>query len=96
MSVIVASVFWICASLIVYAYALYPIVIWCLSRWFAADVVFSRSSRGQMDAIPKSGDSDSAIRPVPEARCDKKVEDRRSAFNFAGKIHLHVTVPGES
>ncbi len=50
----------------------------------------------RMGAIPKSGDSDSAIKPFPGASSDKKVEDRRSAFNFAGKIHLHVTVPGES
>ncbi len=49
-----------------------------------------------MGAIPKSGDFDSAIMSLPETTCDKMVEDPRSAFNFAGKIHLPTTVSGES
>ncbi len=67
---------------------------------FLGDTVLQKARIYRLDweqgAIPKSGDSDSAIRPFPGASSDKKVEDRRSAFNFAGKIHLHVTVPGES
>src|SRR5271165_3269473 len=47
-------------------------------------------------AIPKSGDFDSAIKYLPGTTCDKMVEDPRSAFNFAGKIHLPTTVSGES
>ena len=47
-------------------------------------------------AIPKRGDFDSAIRSLFGATCDKSVEDPRSAFNFAGKIHLPTTVSGES
>ena len=47
-------------------------------------------------AIPKSGDFDSAIRSLPGTICDKRVEDPRSSFNFAGKIHLPTTVSGES
>ena len=43
-------------------------------------------------AIPKSGDFDSSIRSLPGTTCDKMVEDPRSAFNFAGKIHLPTTV----
>ena len=45
--------------------------------------------------IPKRGDFDSAIRYLPGITCDKMVEDPRSAFNFAGKIHLPTTVSGE-
>lgn len=52
-----------------------------------------KASKG---AIPKSGDFGSTIRHFLEAGCDKQVEDRRSAFNFAGKIHLRATVPDES
>jgi len=33
---------------------------------------------------------------LPGTTCDKRVEDPRSAFNFAGKIHLPTTVSGES
>jgi len=47
-------------------------------------------------AIPKRGDFDSTIRSLPATTCDKMVEDPRSAFNFAGKIHLPTTVSGES
>ena len=47
-------------------------------------------------AIPKSGDFDSAIISLPGTTCGKWVEDPRSAFNFAGKIHLPTTVSGES
>src|SRR5208283_3054307 len=46
----------------------------------------------QGGAIPKSGDFDSSIRSLPGTTCDKMVEDPRSAFNFAGKIHLPTTV----
>ena len=49
-----------------------------------------------LGAIPKRGDFDSAIRSLFGATCDKSVEDPRSAFNFAGKIHLPTTVSGES
>ena len=49
-----------------------------------------------MGAIPKSGDSESAIISLAETTYDKMVEDPRSAFNFAGKIHLPTTVSGES
>ena len=49
-----------------------------------------------LGAIPKSGDFDSAIRSLPGITCDKRVEDPRSAFNFAGKIHPPTTVSGES
>src|SRR5208282_5732069 len=51
---------------------------------------------GVAGAIPKSGDFDSAIRSLPGTTCDTMVEDPRSAFNFAGKIHLPTTVSGES
>src|SRR5207249_3872676 len=34
LQVVSAAVFWICAALIFYVYAGYPVVIWCLSRWF--------------------------------------------------------------
>ena len=47
-------------------------------------------------AIPKRGDFDSTIRSLPATTCDKRVEDPRSAFNFAGKIHLLTTVSGWS
>ena len=47
-------------------------------------------------AIPKRGDFDSTIRSLPRTTCDKRVEDPRSAFNFAGKIHFPTTVSGES
>ena len=47
-------------------------------------------------AIPKRGDFDSTIRSLPATTSDKRVEDPRSAFNFAGKIHLLTTVSGES
>ena len=47
-------------------------------------------------AIPKRGDFDSAIRSLPGTTCDNMAEDPRSAFNFAGKIHLPTTVSGES
>jgi hypothetical protein len=47
-------------------------------------------------AIPKRGDFDSTIRSLPATTCDKRVEDPRSAFNFAGKIHFPTTVSGES
>ena len=47
-------------------------------------------------AIPKRGDFDSAIKYLSGTTCDKCVEDPRSAFNFAGKIHLPTTVSGES
>ena len=47
-------------------------------------------------AIPKRGDFDSTIRSLPATTCDKMVEDPRSHFNFAGKIHLPTTVSGES
>jgi len=46
--------------------------------------------------IPRSSDLDSAVRPFAVASYGVKVEDRRSAFNSAVKIQLHVTVPGES
>src|SRR5208337_2776207 len=55
-----------------------------------------RHSARWMGAIPKSGDFDSSIRSLPGTTCDKMVEDPRSAFNFAGKIHLPTTVSGES
>ena len=51
---------------------------------------------GTTGAIPKRGDFDSTIRSLPATTCDKRVEDPRSAFNFAGKIHLLTTVSGES
>jgi len=47
-------------------------------------------------AMPKRGDFDSTIKSLPGTTCDKMVEDPRSAFNFAGKIHLPTTVTGES
>src|SRR5271157_515528 len=47
-------------------------------------------------AIPKSGDFDSSIRSLPGTTCDTSVENPRSTFNFAGKIHLPTTVSGES
>ena len=46
--------------------------------------------------IPKRGDFDSTIRSLPGTTCDTIIEDPRSAFNFAGKIHLPTTVSGES
>ena len=49
-----------------------------------------------LGAIPKRGDFDSAIRSLPGTTCDNMAEDPRSAFNFAGKIHLPTTVSGES
>ena len=49
-----------------------------------------------LGVIPKRGNFDSAIRYLPGITCDKMVEDPRSAFNFAGKIHLPTTVSGES
>jgi len=54
------------------------------------------TGRARSGAIPKSGDFDSSIRSLPGTTCDKRVEDPRSAFNFAGKIHLPTTVSGES
>ena len=51
MPIIATSVFWICGSLIVFAYALYPIVIWCLSRWFAADVVIPDHAEGELPLV---------------------------------------------
>ena len=54
------------------------------------------SSHIYLGAIPKRGDFDSTIRSLPGTTCDKRVEDPRSAFNFAGKIHLPTTVSGES
>ena len=47
-------------------------------------------------AIPKRGDFDSAIRSLSGTICDNSVEDPRSAFNSAGKIHLPTTFSGES
>ena len=54
------------------------------------------SGLNRTGAIPKRGDFDSTIRSLPATTCDKMVEDPRSAFNFAGKIHLPTTVSGES
>ena len=55
-----------------------------------------RQVLNQEGAIPKRGDFDSTIRSLPATTSDKRVEDPRSAFNFAGKIHLLTTVSGES
>jgi hypothetical protein len=60
-----------------------------------ADTKAGQSHSGE-GAIPKRGDFDSTIRSLPATTCDKRVEDPRSAFNFAGKIHLLTTVSGES
>ena len=51
MPIIATSVFWICGSLIVFAYALYPIAIWALSRWFAADVIFPDHPEGELPLV---------------------------------------------
>ena len=56
----------------------------------------SSPTRFELGAIPKRGDFDSAIRSLSGTTCDTSVEDPRSAFNFAGKIHLPTTVSGES
>jgi len=57
------------------------------------DQGFITPARG---AMPKRGDFDSTIKSLPGTTCDKRVEDPRSAFNFAGKIDLPTTVTGES
>ncbi len=38
-SIAVATILWTCLALIVFSYAIYPLLIWCLSRWFARPVV---------------------------------------------------------
>ena len=75
-----------------------------MSSVFFAEVLYNHLAPGieqwPLDAapgaIPKRGDFDSTIRSLPGTTCDKMVEDPRSAFNFAGKIHLPTTVSGES
>jgi cellulose synthase/poly-beta-1,6-N-acetylglucosamine synthase-like glycosyltransferase len=38
-SIAVATILWTCLALILFSYAIYPLLIWCLSRWFARRVV---------------------------------------------------------
>ncbi len=38
-SIAIASILWTCLALILFCYAIYPLLIWCLSRWFARSVV---------------------------------------------------------
>ena len=39
LSIANATILWTCVALIFFSYAIYPLLIWCLSRWFARSVV---------------------------------------------------------
>jgi hypothetical protein len=69
---------------------------WSSSPWREGGTAYGKKGSLSTGAIPKRGDFDSTIRSLPATTCDKMVEDPRSAFNFAGKIHLPTTVSGES
>src|SRR5271157_491477 len=38
-SIMSATILWTCVALILFSYAIYPLLIWCFSRWFAQSVV---------------------------------------------------------
>src|SRR5437899_2444674 len=61
-----AAVFWVCAASVFYAYAGYPVVIWCLARWLGRPLTPSLSpgagERGKRrsggDRLGEGGDGD--------------------------------------
>jgi cellulose synthase/poly-beta-1,6-N-acetylglucosamine synthase-like glycosyltransferase len=48
---VIALVFWICAAGVIYAYVGYPIVIWCLARWFGRKATHSNLNEADLPAI---------------------------------------------
>src|SRR5262245_50637084 len=51
MQLVVAGVFWTCLFLVGYAYFIYPLVIWCLGRWFGWRAKLPPSATPEMPHI---------------------------------------------
>src|SRR2546423_2568977 len=46
-----AAVFWACAALVVYAYAAYPALIWCLAGWFGRRAEVPADGGGELPTV---------------------------------------------
>jgi cellulose synthase/poly-beta-1,6-N-acetylglucosamine synthase-like glycosyltransferase len=86
---VVAALLWICLGTVVYAYAGYPLVIWCLSRLF-----------GRRHRAPSPADADLPVVSVliaahnEEAVLDQRLRNALEMDYPAGKLEIVVASDG--